>query len=68
MWRLNEGNPPNEEQWRGIMPLYAVTKKYGYKPIDDRTFKNLEEAEKFKRECEALNAKMQFRIRIRYNE
>jgi hypothetical protein len=60
--------PLNEKQWRGTMPLYAVTKKYGYTPIDGRTFKNPEEAEKFKRECENLNAKMQFRIRCRYNE
>lgn len=50
------------------MPLYAVTKKYGYTPIDGRTFKNLEEAEKFKRECEDMNAKIHFRIRCRYNE
>jgi len=49
------------------MPLYAVTKKYGYEPIDGRTFKNLDEAEKFKRECETLNENIQFRIRCRYN-
>lgn len=42
---------------------FIITRKFGYKPIDDRVFRLKEQAEKYLKDVETMNSQFQYRIR-----